>query len=95
MGEVGSAVKNLVFFRAVESEKISVKTPEEFINVENLLIPSISSIHLPIPEILVEPPEVANAAPTPEILQIHQIHKNIQKNNYSKVLLCLVFQAFS
>lgn len=41
----GGTVKNLVF-RAVKSEKNSVKTPEEFTNAVNLLIPSISSVYL-------------------------------------------------
>ena len=50
----------ILVFRAVKSEKNSVKTPEEFINASNL--PQlISSIYLPTPEMLLELPEAANA----------------------------------
>ena len=65
----GGTVKNFVF-RVVKSEKISFKTPEEFNNAANILIitTSLSSIYLLIPEMLVEPPEVANAQPIPETL---------------------------
>ena len=84
MDGVGATVKNLVF-RAAISEKSSLKTLEEFTNAANLIIPWLSSIYLPTPEILVKPPKAPNAPPIPETLQMHQIHKTYKKTGSVKV----------
>ena len=63
---VGVSMKNFV----VEewNQKNIVKTPEEFINAVNLLIPSL--IYFANNRLLTEPPEEANAPPIPEKLQM-------------------------
>ena len=68
---IGGTVKNPVF-RAVKSVKNLVKIPAEFADAANLL-PSISSINLPMSEILMEPLEIANAIPIPETFKYCKI----------------------
>ena len=72
MDWVDGTVKKLVF-RTAKSETFSVKTLEDFTNAANLIILSISSTYLAIPEMLDEPPKAPNAPPIPETLQIHEI----------------------
>ena len=84
MDRVDATVKNLVF-RAAKLEKFSLKISEEFTNAANLIIPSISSIYLPTPEMLVVPPKAPNAPPIPETLQMRQIHKTYKKTGSLKV----------
>ena len=65
MDGVGGTIKNLVF-RAVKSGKVSVRNPAEFVNVANQIVPSITSINMPIEEMLEEPSEVSKATPSPK-----------------------------
>ena len=69
MDGAGGTVKNLLF-RAVKPEEISVKTPEELVNAANLLRPLIPSIYLPVSEMLVKSPNVANTPPVSEIFAV-------------------------
>ena len=57
--------------------------PEEFMFTiaADSLIASVSSIYLPIPEMLSEPSKVANVPAIPETSQMHQITK-LKKNKY-------------
>lgn len=80
MDGVGGTIKNLVF-RAVKSEKIAVKTPEEFANAANEVVPSIQSLYMPIDDMLKEPAEVASAPAIPETLQVHKVVRKINKDN--------------
>ena len=72
-------MKNIVF-RAVKSEKTSVKTLEEFANAPNLVI---SSNYLPISDMLVESPHVVAAQ---YLFLKHYLHKLHCKKSTEKVL---------
>ena len=68
-----------------------MKTPDEFVNAANLLMLLVCSINLPISRISVEPPEVANAPPLPERLQMHKFYRKI---NTEKVPYIELFSLF-
>lgn len=76
----------------MKSKKISVKAPEEFTNAANILRPSLSSTYLLMPEMLVEPKEVANPKPIPETFQIHKTYKKVSTG---KCPIHLAIQAVS
>ena len=57
-------IKNLVF-RTVKSVKVLVKNPKEFVKSAKI-VPSITSLYMPIEEMLEEPLEESNAPAIPE-----------------------------
>ena len=72
MDGIGGTLKNQVF-QHVKSGKITIKSPEEFCFHANKIIPSISSMYLPLTDILKEPDNVSQAPAIHGTLKIHKV----------------------
>ena len=72
---VGGTVKNKVF-KQVKSRRLSVNSPKEFAAAAQDLVPSITTLYLPIAEMLEEPHDIDNSPKIPETLQIHKLKRS-------------------
>ena len=79
MDGVGGTVKNVVF-RNVKSGKAVINSPEEFANYAAELMPSISSLYLPMEQILEEPDNVVTAPAIPGTLKVHKVVRKFNEN---------------
>ena len=65
MDGVCGTIKNQVF-QEVKSGRLTVSTPKEFSNSAQKLVPSITSVYLPLSEILEEPDDIDEVPKIPE-----------------------------
>ena len=75
MDGVGGIIKNQVF-QEVKSGRLTVSTPKEFSDATQKLVPSITSVYLPLSKILEEPDDINEAPKIPETLQIHKVKRS-------------------
>ena len=79
MDGVGGTVKNVVF-RNVKSGKALINSPKEFANCAAQLVPSISSLYLPLEEMIEEPDDVIAAPAIPGTLKIHKVVRQFNEH---------------
>ena len=72
---VGGTVKNKVF-KQVKSGRLTVNSPKEFAAAAQDLVPSITTLFLPIAEMLEEPHDIDNSPKIPETLDIHKVKRS-------------------
>ena len=75
MNGVGGTIKNQVF-QEVTSSRLTVSTPKEFSDAAQKLVPSITSVYLPLSKILEEPDDINEAPKIPETLQIRKVKRS-------------------
>ena len=64
MDDVGGTIKNQVF-QEVKSGRLTVSTPKEISDAAQKLVPSITSVYLPLSKILEESDDINEAPKTP------------------------------
>ena len=79
MDGVGGTVKNMVF-RSVKSGRAVINSPKEFAEHANEVVPSISSLYLPVKEMMDEPEEISNAPSIAGTLKIHKVERKYNEN---------------
>ena len=77
MDGTGGTIENQVF-QEIKSDKLSVRTPKEFSDAAQKLVPYITLVYLPLSEILEEPDNINQAPKIPETLQNTQGEKQQQ-----------------
>ena len=75
MDGVGGTIKNQLF-QEVKSSRLTVSTPKEFSDAAQKLVPSITSVYLPLSKILKESDDINEAPKTPETLQIPKVKRS-------------------
>ena len=80
MDGVGGTIKNKIF-KEVKSGRLIIRTPEEFAVAAQTLVPSITTIYLPISEMLKEPVDIENAPKIPETLKVHKVQRSFDRNS--------------
>ena len=88
-GVVGT-VKNVVFLK-VKSDNIVIDSSKEFVDYASQLVPSITSLYLPVEEIIEEPKETARAPAIPGTLENYKV---IRKNNSRNISYLEFFNLF-
>jgi len=78
MDGVGGPIKNKVF-REVKSGRLIVRSPKDFADAAERLVPKIDSIYLPLNEMMEEPSYVKDAPKIVDTLKIHKIIRSIHK----------------
>ena len=58
-----------------------MRTLEEFAVAVQMLVPTITSIYLPISEILKEPVDIEDAPKIPETLKVHKVQRRFDRNS--------------
>ena len=81
---IGGAIKNKVY-RDVMPNKCLIKNAKDFAEYANKTINGITSIYMPINELLMEPENIEN---TPKILETLSIHKVAR--NFNKDIICFI-----
>ena len=63
------------------SNKCLIKNAKDFTEYANKTINGITSIYMPINELLTEPDNIKNAPKIPETLSIHKVNRSFNKDN--------------
>ena len=72
MDGIGGTIKHRVF-RDVKSEKVSIQIAEHFASYADLILNGITSLYMPLEEILTKPESVSKAPKIPGILEVRKI----------------------
>ena len=75
---MGGTIKNKVY-RDVMSNKCLIKNAKDFLEYVNKNINDITSIYMPINELLTEPDNIENAPKIPETLSFHKVTRSSMK----------------
>ena len=75
MDGTGETIKNKVY-RDVMPYKCLIKNAKDFVKYANKTINSITSIYMPINDLLTEPDNIENAPKIPETLSIHKVTRS-------------------
>ena len=80
MDGTGETIKNKVY-RDVMPYKCLIKNAKDFAEYANKTISGITSIYMPINELLTEPDNTENAPKIPETLSIHKVTRSFNEDN--------------
>ena len=75
---MGGTIKNKVY-RDVMSNKCLIKNAKDFLEYANKSINDITSIYMPINELLTEPDNIEKAPKIPETLSFHKVTRSSMK----------------
>ena len=75
MDGIGGTIKNKVY-RYVMSNKCLIKNGKDFAEYANKTINGITSIYMPINDLLTQPDNIENAPKIPETLSIHKVTRS-------------------
>ena len=75
MDGVDGTIKNQVF-QKVKFGRLSISTSNKFSDAGQKLVPSITSVYLPLSEILEEPGDINEVPKIPETPQIHKVKRS-------------------
>ena len=76
---MGGTIKNKVY-RDAMSNKYMIKNAKDFAEYTNKTISSITSIYMPMYELLTEPDNIENAPKIPETLSIHKMTRSFNED---------------
>ena len=80
MDGTGETIKNKVY-RDVMPYKCLIKNAKDFAEYANKIINGITSIYMPINDLLTEPDNIENAPKIPETLSIHKVTRSFNEDN--------------
>ena len=80
MDGIGGTIKNKVY-RYVMSNKCLIKNGKDFAEYANKTINGITSIYMPINDLLTQPDNIENAPKIPETLSIHKVTRSFNEDN--------------
>ena len=80
MDGIGGTIKNKLY-RNVMSNKCLIKNAKDFAEYANKTINGITSIYMPINDLLTEPGNIENAPKIPETLPIHKVKRSFNEDN--------------
>ena len=78
---MGGTVKNKVSRDSV-SNKYMIKNAKDFAEYANKTINGITSIYMPVYELLTEPDNIENAPKIPETLSIHKVARSFNEDKF-------------
>ena len=84
MDGIGGTIKNRVF-RDVLSGKVNIGSAEHFASYANKIITDISSLYMPLNEVLTEPDCVENAPKIAGTLEVHKIRRTFNSDGVCKL----------
>ena len=77
---MGGAIKSKAY-RDVMPNKCMIKNAKDFAEYANKTISGITSIYMPISELLMEPDNIEYAPKIPETLSIHKVTRSFNEDN--------------
>ena len=80
MDDTGETTKNKVY-QDVMPHKCLIKNAKDFAEYANKTINGITSIYMPINDLLTEPDNIENAPKIPETLSIHKVTRSFNEDN--------------
>ena len=87
MGDTDETIKNKVY-RDVMPYKCLIKNAKDFAEYANKIINGITSIYMPINDLLTEPDNIENAPKIPETLSIHKVTRVFNEDNICFIDSC-------
>ena len=84
MDGIGGTIKNLVF-RDVKSEKVNIENAEHFATYVNRILNGITSVYMPLDDVLNEPDDTGNAPKIVGTLEIHKIVRSFNEDGICKL----------
>ena len=80
MDGIGGTIKNCVY-RDVMSGKCVINTPKEFADHVEKSVKGVTSLYLPVEDVLVEPDDIEVSPKIPETLQVHLVKRHFDQRN--------------
>ena len=77
---MGGTIKNKMYWDAM-SNKYMIKNAKDSAEYANKTISGITSIYMPMYELLTEPDNIENAPKIPETLSIHKVTRSFNEDN--------------
>ena len=84
MDSIGGTIKHRVF-PDVKSEKVSIKNAEHFASYADSILNGITSLYMPLEELLTEPKSVSKAPKILGTLEVHMIRRTFNSDGVCKL----------